>query len=143
MPKIKLTLTAVDKLPLAGKGQQVDYWDTDLKGFGCRVSSSSKTYIIMKRVNGKQTRVNLGRHGVIKTDRARTKAISTLAQLNEGVDVNREKAKERIRGNTLEEVFDSYLLSRPQMKPHSIRVDRSLLNCHLSDWKKKPIKDIT
>ncbi len=143
MPKLKLTITAVDKLPFASKGKQVDYWDTELKGFACRVSASSKTYIVMKRVNGKQTRVNLGKHGVIKSDRARIKAISTLAQLNEGIDVNREKARARVRGNTLEGVFDSYLESRPQMKPHTISVDRSLLNCHLSDWKNKPIKDIT
>jgi integrase len=143
MPKLKLTLTAVDKLPFAEKSKQVDYWDTELKGFGCRVSSRSKTYIVMKRINGKQTRVNLGRHGVIKTDKARTKAISTLAQLNDGIDVNREKARDRVRGNTLKEVFEDYLESRPDMKPHTIAVDRSLLKCHLSDWKNKPIKDIT
>jgi integrase len=143
MPKLKLTTTAVDKLPQADKGKQVDYWDTKLKGFGCRVSSHSKTYVVMKRVKGKQSRVNLGRHGVIKTDVARKKAISTLAQLNDGVDVNREKAKERVRGNTLEEVYEDYLESRPQTKPHTVAVDRSLLKCHLSDWKNKPIKAIS
>jgi integrase len=143
MPRLKLTLTAVDKLPFAATGKQVDYWDTELKGFGCRVSVSSKTYIVMKRVNAKQTRVNLGKHGVIKADKARAMAISALSQLNDGIDVNREKAKDRVRGKTLQKVFDDYLESRPQMKPHSIRVDRSLLKCHLSDWKDKPIKDIT
>lgn len=143
MPKLKLTITAVDKIPFAGKRKQVDYWDTELKGFGCRVSATSKTYIVMKRINGKQTRINLGKHGVIKPDKARTLAISTLAKLNDGIDINKEKAKLRIRGNTLEEVYKSYLESRPHMKPHSIAVDRSLLNCHLSDWKNKPIKDVT
>jgi integrase len=142
MPKLKLTKTVVDKLPYADKGKQIDYWDTELKGFGCRVSASSKTYFVMKRINGKQSRISLGRHGVIKTDKARDEGINTLAQINDGVDVNREKAKTRVRGITLEQVYEEYLGTRPQMKSHTIRVDKSLLKCHLSDWKNKPIQDI-
>lgn len=143
MPKIKLTLTTVDKIPLADKGRQIDYWDTELKGFGCRVSSASKTYFVMRRVNSKQTRVTLGKHGIIKPDSARKKAINNLAQLHDGVDINREKARERIRGNSLQDVYDDYLVARHQMKDSTKVVDNSLLNSHLSDWLDKPIKDIT
>ncbi|GAB6081906.1 hypothetical protein JCM30471_08200 [Desulfuromonas carbonis] len=141
--KLKLTLSVVDKLPLAEHGKQVDYWDTELKGFGCRVSSRTKTYFVMKRVNGKLTRVSIGRHGIMRLDKARTEAILTLGQLSSGMDVNREKSKSRIRGNSLQEIYELYLATRPSMKAHTIRVDRSLLNCHLSDWANKPLEEIS
>ena len=78
MKKIKISKATVDRLPLAGKGEQIDYFDTELKGFGCRVSTTAKTYFVLKRVNGKLTRVTLGRHGVKTAEKARKDAIDTL-----------------------------------------------------------------
>ena len=63
MPSIKITKIAVDKLAIPEKGKQVDYFDGELKGFGVRVSSSGKTYFVIKRVNGRKVRVTIGRHG--------------------------------------------------------------------------------
>ncbi|MCK9228559.1 MAG: hypothetical protein M0P30_12350, partial [Syntrophorhabdaceae bacterium] len=65
MKKIKISKSTVDRLVFAERGKQVDYFDTELKGFGCRISASAKTYFVLKRVNGKLTRVTVGRHGVI------------------------------------------------------------------------------
>ncbi|HEX9023585.1 MAG TPA: integrase arm-type DNA-binding domain-containing protein, partial [Geobacteraceae bacterium] len=141
MPKIKITKTAVDKLP--NLEVRTDYFDSDLTGFGVRVSRTAKTYFVMARVGGDQKRVSLGRHPVLSADKARTEAMKTLAEMNEGVDPNKRKALERVRGITLQEVHDKYLVSRPQMKSHSIAVDKSLLKCHLSDWLKKPIQEIS
>lgn len=141
--RLKFSLTSIDKLSFAEVGKQVDYWDTELKGFGCRVSSTTKTYFVMKRVNGKLTRVSLGRHGIMRPDKARAQAVLTLGQLSSGVDINREKSLARVRGVTLTEVYEKYLTTRPSMKAHTIRVDRSLINCHLSDWANKPIQEIT
>src|SRR4051812_3143885 len=118
MERIKLTKTTVEKLPYAEPKKQIDYWDSELRGFGCRVSSTSKTYFVMKRIKGKLTRVSLGRHTVIMADKARDKAIKALAELNDGVDINKEKAKARARGITLQQVHDEYLAARPQMKRH-------------------------
>lgn len=143
MEKIKLTKTVVAKLPFAEKGKQIDYWDSELKGFGCRVSSSAKTFFIMRRVNGKLTRVSIGRHGIIAADKAREEALKSLGKLSDGVDINKEKAKARVRGITLQKVHDEYLIARPQMKQHSITVDKSLLKCHMSDWLSKPIQEVT
>lgn len=136
-------MRTINKLPFAPVGKQEEYWDTDLKGFGCRVSSTTKTYFVMKRVNGKLMRVTIGRHDIMRTDDARAAAIKALGQLSAGVDINREKSKARVRGITLGQVYETYLETRPTMKAHTIRVDRSLINCHLSDWSDKPIQDIT
>lgn len=141
--KIKLTKVAVDKLPFAEKGKQVDYYDAELPAFGVRVSHTSKVFFVRKRINGKMTRVNLGRHGVITADTARNDAKDAFTDLRKGVDINREKAKSMERGITLEKVYEDYQTARPAMKDRTKSVDTSLLNCHLSDWLKKPIRDIT
>lgn len=141
--KLKLTKVAVDKLPFSEKGKQVDYYDTELPAFGVRVSATSKVYFVRKRINGKMTRVNLGRHGVITADDARNEAKDAFTDLRKGVDINREKSKAMERGITLQQVYDDYLTARPTMKPRTISVDKSLLNCHLPDWLKKPLRDIT
>jgi hypothetical protein len=39
MEKFKFTKTSVEKLPFAEKGKQIDYYDTELDGFGVRVSN--------------------------------------------------------------------------------------------------------
>ncbi len=141
--KIKLTKIAVDKLPYSEKGKQVDYYDTELPAFGVRVSATSKVYFVRKRINGKMTRVNLGRHGIATADDARNDAKDAFTDLRKGIDINREKAKSMERGITLEKVYEDYQTARPAMKDRTKSVDTSLLNCHLSDWLKKPISDIT
>jgi integrase len=157
MKKIKITKAAVDALPLVppdlssptGKPvKQVDYFDTELKGFGCRVSATSKTYFVMRRVNGKLSRVTLGRHGIITADKARHDAAIALGDLTKGIDINRQsrekaKARERELANSLQQVYAQYLASRPQMKARTIAVDKSLLQCHISDWMNKPVTEIT
>ena len=142
MPKIKISKTTVDKIPLP-EGERVDYFDTDLTGFGVRASKTAKTYFVMARVNGKLIRHNIGRHGVVDPDRARKKAKSVLGDMTDGIDPNQEKAKSRERGLTLKEIHEKYQAARPQMKRHTVQVDKSLLNCHMSDWLNKPIQEIT
>lgn len=143
MQKFKFMKRTIENLSFTEKGKQVDYWDSELKGFGCRVSATTKTYIVMSRVNGKLTRISLGKHGIITPDKAREEAIKTLSKLNDGININDEKKKAKDRGITLQKVYDKYLIARPQMKKTTITVDKSLLKCNFSDWLNKPIQDIT
>lgn len=142
MEKIKVSKTTVDKLPLAGKGKQIDYWDSELNCFGCRVSATSKTYFVMKRVNGKLTRVTLGKHGVLTPDQARKDAITALSDMNKGLDINQERAKARERGATLEDTASLFFEARA-LKPKTITFYRTMLDVHLKEWKKNPLKEIT
>ena len=66
MPKLKLTKSGVDKLPYytsspqQPKKNQELFWDTELIGFGLRVTETSKTYIVEKRVNRRTVRARIG-----------------------------------------------------------------------------------
>jgi len=141
--KIKLTKTAVDRIPFAEKGKQIDYYDSELPAFGVRVSATSKTYFVRKWINGKLTRVTLGRHGVISADAARKQAGDATTEIRKGVDVNLEKAKARKRGVTLEEVFKDFLATRNGLKPRTVDHYKDDIDRHLNGWLKKPIADIS
>ncbi len=142
MRKLKLTKSVIDRLPFAEKGKQVDHWDSELKGFGVRVSATAKTFFAMKRVKGKLTRVTLDKYGIITASEAREKAIRALAELGSGVDVNREKAKDRIRGITLEKAANLYLEER-SLKEGTKTFYRTMIDVHLKAWKNTPLKAIT
>ncbi len=50
MPTIKLTQPAVERLKAPASGR-VEYWDSQLPGFGLRISESGrKTWVAMYRV---------------------------------------------------------------------------------------------
>jgi len=141
--KIKLTKTTVEKIPFADKGKQIEYYDLELPAFGVRVSATSKTYFVRKWINGKLTRITLGRHGVISADTARKNAGDAATEIRKGIDVNLEKAKSRKRGITLAEVFTQFLATRNALKPRTVEHYSDDINRHLSGWLKKPIGEIS
>jgi integrase len=143
MKRIKISKAAVDRLPFAEQGKQVDHFDTELKGFGCRVSATAKTYFVLKRLNGRLTRVTLGRHGIKTADQARKDAIDALSDLGKGIDVNREKARAREKGITVAEVLERYFIARQELKPRTVATYRDLFRLYLSDWMRQPIENIT
>lgn len=152
MPTLKLTKLAVEKLPTPDKGQ-VDYFDTEEKGFGVRVSATAKTYFIMKRVHGRLTRVSIGKHGHYTADSARAEAKKLSVKMNDDIDPNEEarektraKKAARQRGLTLGEAFEEFLEVRQwagKLKPKSIYVYRGMMNNCFSDWMGTPVSDFT
>ncbi|MGD0236998.1 MAG: integrase family protein [Syntrophorhabdales bacterium] len=143
MKKVKISKATIDRLPFAEKGKQIDHFDTELKGFGCRVSATAKTYFVLKRLNGRLTRVTLGRHGIKTADQARKDAIDALSDLGKGIDVNREKARAREKGITVAEVLERYFIARQELKPRTVATYRDLFRLYLSDWMRQPIENIT
>jgi len=58
---VKLTKSVVEKLAVPAAGQAI-YRDSELKGFGLRVTSGgARTYVVEKRIGGKVRRVKIGR----------------------------------------------------------------------------------
>lgn len=143
---LKLSKSTVDKIPTAPKGKVVFYFDSDLKGFGLRVSGETKTFIAQARVNGNKVRCKLGRYGVVTPEQARKLAIKTLAELASGVNPNQEKKAQEAQEMTLREVFETYKeskLASGGLKPKTIQVYESALNRSFPDWLDKPIVNIT
>ena len=60
---MRLTKTVVERLPAPAKGYTL-HWDGELRGFGVRVTARGvKTFVLQRRVNGKDRRITIGRMG--------------------------------------------------------------------------------
>lgn len=136
---MKLNKSNVDAIALTEKGQVI-YRDSDLIGFAVRATVKSKSYIVERRHEGKLFRVTIGKTNEITPVEARKKAQSILSDISNGVY---EKKKDALSGEmTVEQAFTLYLKQR-KLKQLSINTYNHCLDTFLSDWKPKPIFEIT
>lgn len=78
-----LTDKQIDELS-AGPLQRFDVWEAGT-GFGIRVTSKSKTFVLMSRVDGKQKRIAIGRYPEMPLIEARAKANQIKRDLARGI----------------------------------------------------------
>ncbi|MCZ6609464.1 MAG: Arm DNA-binding domain-containing protein, partial [Alphaproteobacteria bacterium] len=113
MTVMKITKSKVDRLKPGDK----PIWDTDVKGFGVRVSSTGqKTYVVAYRPKPGGRGINkrfyvIGAHGSPETvESARTEAKSILGRVADGQDPQAEHMAERKReGKTITELVPSFI----------------------------------
>src|SRR6266446_273199 len=107
--ELKLTKTVVDRIPFA-QSRQVYHWDTEFPGFGIRIGSYSKSYVVERRVNGRTVRVTIGRHGPWTAEAARNRARQLRVEMDQGMNpimrARQDRAEARVRAVTLGEVFE-------------------------------------
>jgi len=90
----KITKRSVDAATPADK--EFFLWDDVLKGFGLRVyPSGRKMYLAQFRVGGRLRRVNIGLHGPLTPDMARTAAMKHLSEVRLGGDPANERDRRK------------------------------------------------
>jgi len=139
---VKLTKSVVENITLPEKGQKF-LWDSELKGFGLRLTPTARTYIVQGRVAGRDRRVTLGKHGVLTVQQARKRAQRELSLMSEGKDPSKEKKLKEAQGVTLGQVVEAYLKDRRSLKDSSRADILKHLEGSFSDWKDKPVVSIT
>jgi|SRR5579862_642032 len=133
----KINKSNVDKLqPEDGKDEGV-LWDTEVKGFGCRVRrGGSKSYILHYRVGGGRSatlrKLTIGKHGSPWTpETARAEAKRLLAQVALGLDPATARQDDR-KALTFNELVDLYLAEGVgHKKPSTLKADRGRIERHL------------
>ncbi len=144
MPNI--TKSFVDKLPPSAPGKADFHFDDSLKGFGVRVSGSTKTYIVQAYVEGKKERLSIGRHGVVTVDYARREAIKRLGEMAAGESPSAKKRSREVSETTLRELFQEYKRTREAsggLRPKTVSIyEGALVRC-FSDWLDLPVVQIT
>jgi integrase len=78
-----LTKTNINRLR---PGERRFIWDTELKGFGVRVTEGAVSYVVDFRVDGKRRRVSLGGVGLMSLEQARRAAAGVLLAARSGTD---------------------------------------------------------
>ena len=109
-------------------------WDDGLPGFGVRVKPSGvKSYILQYRNRHNiSRRYTIGRDGIIGAERARAKAKSLLAKVQDGADPAAER-KEAREAHTVADLADRYMAEHAEVKkrPRSVESDKTLLRLHV------------
>jgi integrase len=141
MPVIKLTKSVIDKLPFAESGQLI-YRDSELLGFGLRVGMKRKTFIAEKKINGSTTRVTLGGYPELPVEVARKMAQEALVKMITGTNPNQEKADNKVRTVTLEQVYEDFKKSRSHKPKTIITYDGDMRRAY-GDWLHLQLPSIT
>lgn len=114
-PGVRITKSSLAKIAPPTNGQCF-VRDTELRGFGVRITASGlKSFILEKRVNGRVRRMTLGREGELTVAQARNRAQQLLGQIALGDDAVQKRRRERARQVTLDEVYTEFLRVRSQL----------------------------
>ena len=87
MPTGRISKRSVDALNCPEGKDRIILWDDDLAGFGIAAfPSGSKVYVVQFRKDGRSRRAQVGRHGRLTPDEARSEAKRLLGQIETGAD---------------------------------------------------------
>lgn len=125
-------------------------WDSELKGFGVRVTPAGvKSYIVAYRpgAGGRsvtQQEFTIGRHGVLTPDEARAEAVDILASVRRGGDPQALKVARR-KELDVTELCDLYLREGvTTKKPSTLATDRMRIARHIKPLLgAKPVSTVT
>jgi Arm DNA-binding domain len=89
--KVKFTERSVETLQISD--ERATFWDSELVGFGLRITSRAKVYFVKYRVCGVQRTYRIGVHGKPWTAAAARREASLLLQaVCRGIDPTEERA---------------------------------------------------
>jgi integrase len=143
----KITKRAVDALHPNGADQFL--WDSDLKGFGLKVTAGgNKVYILQYRKGGRGAptrRVTIGRHGALTPDQARKEAARLSGSVAHGADPAAARAAEKA-APTVTALTERFLAEHvaTKTKPRTAAEYRRLIaNIVLPTIGRKRVRDVT
>ena len=144
MPKLKITKANVSEIVKPASGQ-VDYYDTDLHGFGVRATKDALTFFVRStmRGTGKKKFVPIGRYGTFTPEKARTTAKDYLQRLDKGENPH-PKAQIKQQIITVKDLYSQYISSRKTpLADSTLYQYESWINNHFKDWQALAADTIT
>lgn len=133
---MKINKTNIDKLCYTGSDKF--YWDDDVKGFGVKVTSKSKSFIVQGRVNGRTIRKKIGSCCILTPDKARTEAKILLGSIANNIDINEKSKADEYKKVTLKQAFDDMITTRKLTESTRYSYNRTMETV-FADWKNTPI----
>jgi integrase len=143
----KITKRTVDAVQPNGADQFL--WDSDLKGFGLKVTATgNKVYILQYRKGGRGTptkRFTIGRHGALTPEQARKEAARLSAAIASGSDPAGLRAAEKT-APTVADLAERFLAEHgaTKTKPSTAIEYRRLIKRYvLPAVGRKPVREVT
>jgi integrase len=147
MPRIRLTKSAIDALPIFKS--DVMYWDSGYPGFGVKVTPKGrKVFIVLYRTGGAGSRLRkytIGPYGRVTLHQARVAAHKVFAAKLEGRDLAAEKreAKRRVVADRVEDLLESFIAQRLSQNRSAGEISRLLRREVGKPWAGKSIHEIS
>lgn len=129
---VKLTVRTIEAT--APAASEVIVWDSELRGFGLRVSPAGrKSFILFYRTReGQQRKPTIGSYPALRPEAARVLAKQMLADAAKGGDPSASRKEARAAAN-VSELCDRYMREHAETrkKASSIKGDRRLIDVHI------------
>jgi len=144
MNNFNFTVKRINTLPLPSKGKRPIYYDSDVKGLSLRLTSTgTKTFLTIKRVNGKKVFTTLGHYPSMTIQQARKQARTILNIISDGINPNSKAKEDKLKKITLKQVLDDYITSRgTNLKANTTKNYLGTYNGYLKDWGNKELLNI-
>ncbi len=142
--RAKLTKGYIDRVRPGPKDEF--HWDTDVKGFGLRVTPTGKlSFIVQGRVEGTNAspRITIGPYGVFTVDQARDVGREHLRNMRMGVDPRDLRRQDEAMKVTLGEVCRQYVTRPGKLRTSTAAEYQRHVDKVFAAWKDRPIVAIT
>jgi integrase len=146
IPRIRLTKSAIDNLPVLAKDTL--YWDTGLPGFGVKVTPKGrKVFLVMYRVAGAGSRLRkytIGPYGRITLPMAKAQAQKIFAARLDGRDPAEEKKESRRRlvVDRVDDLVETFIQEHVVHTGTKRRITNLLRRDVIAHWGTKSIHEI-
>ncbi len=127
---MNLTKRIIDQTACPESGQ-IFLRDKSLPGFGVRLTKGAKTFILEKRINGRNKRMVIGPYGPLTVDEARKRAEKLIGRIASGEDPAEERSEKR-KEAAFKDLAAAYLdyariHNQPSAKNFEYAINRHLL----------------
>jgi len=141
MKPFKFTKRELESLPFEGKSYYAR--DTESKGLALRVGAGSKTFYVVKKVQGKVEYIKLGPFPEVTVEQARRRAVELQAEISKGrnpAELKRTAKQEATFGTFWLEYLDKY--ARVHKSASTVREDEKTYRLYLSRFATKKLSSI-
>ena len=146
----RLTDRKLQALKPAEPGKRYDVMDTDVRGFGVRVTDKGqRTFILLTRYPGSTnpTRRAIGEYPTLTLEKAREKARAWRQLIEDDIDPKTEEERRarrarRAEADTFEAVVEAYAKRVLPKQRRGHHVARELRTFFVERWKGRPITSI-
>jgi integrase len=147
MPRVKLTKTAIDALPIQPK--DVVYWDVHCPGFGVKVTPAGRrVFIVLYRTAGAGSRLRkytIGAYGRVTLNQARVTAQKVFAAKLDGRDLAAEKkdSRRRMVADCVDDLLEAFIAQHVSQNRSAREISRMLRREIGLAWGSRSIHEIT
>lgn len=137
MPTVEATEKSISAVPKPDSGKVV-YNINGVPGFMLVMHKSGGSFVLQRRVNGRSTRVTIGRREEMHVKEALRRALELSAAMRDGLDPLLEKRRTAF---TLQAAWELFRRSKP-LRSTTIAHYEHWLTKHVPDWLDRPLQEL-